>query len=303
LSDVDGAVISGVKIWTSPLTPNSDGLDITSSSNIQVSDCDIRTGDDAIAITGYAYHFELPGYSNIRHVSENITITNCNLQSRSSGIRIGFLDQNTVQNIQISNINITKSNRGIGIFLRDEGSLKNLTFSNINIDTRLHTGDWWGNGEPIHISAVRGTESGKLGSIENIIFRDIRAKGESGILLYGTLESVLKNIRLDNVEFEFAESPLKNVAGGNIDLRGCFNEKEALFSRDIPAILIQHAEDIILNDIKIKWSGNREQWQTYSLEATDVDGLTIKNFQGTGIPGNNSGEDIVTNNVKRLEIK
>ncbi|MBN2088307.1 hypothetical protein JW964_01780, partial [candidate division KSB1 bacterium] len=117
-ADCDGVIASGLKIWASLETPNSDGLDITSCNNVMVSDCDIRTGDDAIAITGYAYHFELPGYHNLRHPADNITITNCNLQSRSSGIRIGFMDQNTIRNIHITNINITNSNRGIGIFVR-----------------------------------------------------------------------------------------------------------------------------------------------------------------------------------------
>lgn len=166
-ADCDGVIASGLKILASLDTPNSDGLDITSCSNVAVSDCDIRTGDDAIAITGYAYHFELPGYHNLRHASNNITITNCNLQSRSSGIRIGFLDQNTIRNIHISNVNITNSNRGIGIFVRDEGSVENVTISQVNIETRLHTGDWWGNGEPIHISAVRGNADVKLGHIKN----------------------------------------------------------------------------------------------------------------------------------------
>jgi polygalacturonase len=292
LADVDGAVVSGVKIWTSPLTPNSDGLDITSSSNVQVSDCDIRTGDDAIAITGYAYHFELPGYKNLRHVSENITITNCNLQSKSSGIRIGFLDQNTVRNVHISNVNITKSNRGIGLFVRDEGSLENITFSNMVIETALHTGDWWGNGEPIHISALRGTEKGPVGTLRNVTFQNIMARGESGLLLYGSPESELENIRFDHVQFTFAASRLNGVAGGNIDLRGCFDEKQALFARDVPALYIRHARGVTLSDVTLRWEGKTEAWQTHGIETEHVTGLTLRNVESPPAPGNKKAKAV-----------
>src|SRR6185437_7503515 len=175
-ADCDAVLVNGIRLWNGMLVPNADGIDVTSSSNVTISDCDIRTGDDAIAITGYDHHFEIPGFSGIRKTSENILVNNCNLQSASSGIRIGFLDQNTVKNIHVDNVNITNSTRGIGIFLRDEGSLENITFSNMYIETKLRTGDWWGNGEPIHISAIRGKEKVTLGQIKNVLFNHIICK-------------------------------------------------------------------------------------------------------------------------------
>ena len=65
-----------------------------------------------------------------------------NKQSYSSGIRIGFPDQNTIRNINIFNCNITNSTRGIGIFLHDEGSLENISITKMVIETKLRTGDW-----------------------------------------------------------------------------------------------------------------------------------------------------------------
>lgn len=269
-ADCDGVIASGLKIWTSLDTPNSDGLDITSCNNVIVSDCDIRTGDDAIAITGYDHHFELPGFQNLRHQSGTITITNCNLQSRSSGIRIGFLDQNTIRNIHISNVNITNSNRGIGIFVRDEGSVENVTISQVNIETRLHTGDWWGNGEPIHISAVRGNVDVKLGQIRNITFRDVTCKAENGILLFGSEESIIEDVRFENLRLELVDSKLNDVAGGNIDLRGAMGEKQ-LFSSDISAFYTQYVNNLSINGAEIKWGQVKEDYFKY--------GVHIKNFK------------------------
>jgi hypothetical protein len=218
---------------------------------VNVSDCDIRAGDDAIAITGYAYHYELPGYYNLRHKSENINISNCNLQSRSSGIRIGFEDQNTVKNINISNVNIFDSNRGIGIFVRDSGSIESVSISRVNIETRLHTGDWWGNGEPVHISAIRSKSGGIIGQVKNVTFRDIICRSENGILLYGTDESLLENIRFENIRFKLVNSILNEYAGGNIDLRGCLDPEQSLFMRDIPGFYAQYVNNLVINDFTL----------------------------------------------------
>lgn len=313
-ADCDGVIASGIKIWNSLETPNSDGIDITSCNNVIVSDCDIRTGDDAIAITGYAHHFELPGFNDTRHTSDNITITNCNLQSRSSAIRIGFLDQNSVRNIHINNINITNSNRGIGIFVRDEGSVENVTISQVVISTRLHTGDWWGNGEPIHISAVRGNENIKMGTIKNITFRDIICEGENGILVYGSKESVIKDLLFDNVKFILNKSELNDVAGGNIDLRGALGN-EQLFSSDISAFYAQYTENLTLSNFKILWGEVKEDYFKNGIHIKEFSDLRLTNIKASSAPSNKSlpvfliengntiSTDVENKYIKKINIK
>ncbi len=284
-ADCDGVNVDGIRLWTNMLAPNADGIDIASCNNVTISNCDIRAGDDAVAIVGYASHFEVPGFKNLRHKSENINITNCNLQSYSSGIRIGFFDQNSVRNINISNCNITNSTRGIGIFLRDEGSLENITVSNIVIETKLRTGDWWGNGEPIHISAIRGKkDSLKLGKIKNVSFNNIICKSENGILVYGTEESIIENVRFSNVSFELTDSKLNEVAGGNIDLRGCFDEKSQLFQHDIPGFYAQHIKGLTIENFTLQWTGTRMPYFTNGIEINNFTNVKIRNFQGAGSP-------------------
>lgn len=294
-ADCDGVVVSGVKIWASLEVPNNDGIDITSCNNVMISDCDIRTGDDAIVVTGYAYHFELPGYHNLRHPSGNIVITNCNLQSRSSGIRIGFLDQNSVKNIHIHNVNITNSNRGIGIFVRDEGSLENITISQATIYTRLHTGDWWGHGEPIHISAVQGTENGKLGTIKNVTFRDITCVGENGILIYGSQESIIEDIHFDNLKFTFRKSPLNEIAGGNIDLRGAYGNRQ-LFASDISAFYAQYVKNITLNRVEIFWEDVAEEYFKHGIHIKEFNNIKLTHVKCKPSPSNKNLPAILLEN-------
>ncbi|MDA3890452.1 MAG: glycosyl hydrolase family 28 protein [Salinivirgaceae bacterium] len=298
-ADCDGVNVSGVKIWASLFTPNSDGIDITSCNNVTVSNCDIRTGDDAIVITGYAHHYELPGYENLIHKSENFCITNCNLQSRSSGIRLGFIDQNSIKNIHISNINITNSNRGIGIFVRGSGSVENVTISQVNIETRLHTGDWWGNGEPIHISAVRGEDSVKLGQIKNVTFRDITCTAENGILLYGSDESIIEDIRFENVRFKLVNSKLNDVAGGNIDLRGTMGERQ-LFASDISAFYAQYVNDLKLHDCVISWAEVKEPYFRHGIHVKEFNGLQLTGVKTSASPSNRSLKAVFIENGKNF---
>jgi polygalacturonase len=292
-ADCDNVEVSGIRLWSGLLVPNADGIDITSCSNVIISNCDIRAGDDAIAITGYNHHFEIPGFSGTRHVSENIIVTNCNLQSYSSGIRIGFLDQNTVRNVHVSHINITNSTRGVGIFLRDEGSLENISFSDMTIETYLRTGDWWGNGEPIHISAVRGKENVKLGIIKNITFDNITCKGENGLLIYGSEESVIKDVKFNNVSFELMNSKLNKYAGGNIDLRGALYEQDQLFQSDIPGLLAHYVDDLSISNFKLTWDSSiTEPYFTHGIQADNFKNISIKNFTGSAAPNNKAASRI-----------
>ncbi|HET7119064.1 MAG TPA: glycosyl hydrolase family 28 protein [Hanamia sp.] len=299
-ADCDAVLVNDIRLWSGMLVPNADGIDVTSCSNVTISDCDIRTGDDAIAITGYNHHFEIPGFSGIRKTCENILVSNCNLQSSSSGIRIGFLDQNTVRNIHVDNVNITNSTRGIGIFLRDEGSLENITFSNMYIETKLRTGDWWGNGEPIHISAIRGKENVKLGQIKNVLFNHIICKGENGILVYGTDESIINNVEFNDITFDLVNSKLNAVAGGNIDLRGVMGVQNGLFKSDIPGLLAKDVKNLVIHNFKLNWIDPQMPYFTDGIEVENFNGLKVTDFTGTGAPNNPNAYPVEVKNGKHF---
>jgi polygalacturonase len=286
LADVDGAVISGVRIYNNLLVPNSDGIDLTSCSNINVSDCDIRGGDDGFAITGYAHHFDLAGYNNIIHDSKNINVSNCNIVSRSSGIRIGGWDQNHMSNYNFNSINISNSNRGIVLTVRDSGSISDMNFNNIIIETRLHTGDWWGNGEPIQVAVIRGTPDVKLGTIKNLNFTNIIAKSEAGIVVYSSDESEIENIQFCDISLNLINSKLNDCAGGNFDLRPVSDPKFSLFEHDIPGFFAQGVKNLVIRNFQLTWDHQTQKFFTYGIEVDEFDGLEIIDFRGSASPSN-----------------
>ena len=196
------ALVTGVNIENRFATGNSDGIHISASKNIIISDCNIKAGDDCVAITCI---------TDEQGISENITVSNCNFESSSAGIRIGHL-YSKVKNVCISNINITNSNRGIAIFAKDDGYISNISISDININTRILYGAWWGKGEPIVICAANSN-----GVIENVHFKNIFAKSENGIVIAGQNNNI-KDISISDMKLSLIESKKWQILGNRLDI-------------------------------------------------------------------------------------
>jgi hypothetical protein len=296
-------IISGLTIDNNLLIPNSDGIDIVSSKNVIVSDCYITCGDDAIVLTGYANHFGDPGFKNILMPCENVNVSNCILQSRSSAIRIGAWDQNHMRNFNFSNIVIFNSNCGINLTVRDSGAIQNINFTNIHIETRMHTGDWWGNGEPIKISAIRGVPDHPIGTISDVRFSNITCVGENSVLLYASDESRLHRISFTDFEFILRNSLLDEESGGNFDLRPTIVQGKEIFKADIPVIYIENAEDIFFNRGTIKFENTDAPYYTYAIQAIKVDNLEIDEVKAESSPSNPDSEVFSFKNCSNVGSK
>ena len=254
--------INGITILNNMSIPNSDGIDMYDSKNITISDCNIQAGDDAIAVVS----------------SSNITAINCILHSRSSGIRIGYnvFNHNNSGNLLFNNINIYDSNRGIGIFQRQKGDMENMIFSNIIINTRLHSGQWWGHGEPIHISSVPGLGSTETGTIRHVRFSNIIASSESGILIYASANGLIDDISFDNVDLSIRQSPLAAGYGGNIDLRPTNDVALGIFKHSIPALYADHADNLVIRNMNVYWGKGLPDYFTHAVECKNFEALTVE---------------------------
>lgn len=271
LSECDGAAVRGIRILNNPLIPNNDGIHCVSSRNVRISDCDVRAGDDAIAITGL---WGRPGAA-----AENITVSNCTLQSRSSGVRVGY-GSNSIRRCTFQNLVIHDSNRGLGVFVRDEGSVSDVLFANIIIQTRLHTGDWWGRGEPIHVSCLPQKADRKLGNIENVRFRDIQATGEHGIVVWGQPDRMIRGLSFQGIQLRLVPGPLNDALGGNFDLRPAFPDERTLFAHDIPGLYARCVEGLRISDFTLEWRGEFPPFFTHGIECEQFSGLDVDGFEG-----------------------
>ncbi len=281
LADCDHVLIDKLRIHNNILVANSDGIDCTCCSNVAISNCEIICGDDAIVLNSYSVHFNLPGFQDLKRPSENIVVSNCILMSRSSGIRIGGIDHNYMKNYSFSNIVIYNSNRGIGIFTGIEGGIENCSFSDITIETRLHTGDWWGKAEPIHIQSVPTTKGRTTGTIKDIRFRNVKATSESGIILYGYESNSIANISFEGLDLYIKNGPIQKAYGGNFDLRPTAFQELSLFEHDIPGIFMKNVDDITISDSKLSFEDNIEEFFKYGIWIEKFSNVKINNLTAT----------------------
>jgi hypothetical protein len=92
-----------------------------------------------------------------------------------------------MHDIIVENVTIIDSNRGLAIMPRwGSGSIFNVTFRDIQVETRFFSPWWWGDGEPIYITAMNASVSqGYTGIVSNIFFENILVRSENGILISG----------------------------------------------------------------------------------------------------------------------
>jgi len=284
LAYCEDVYVDGLTILNNLMVPNSDGIHCTVSRNVRISNCDIRAGDDAIIVTGFPIDEETPGfnsaeqdahtYGNKSMYAENFIVTNCHLQSRSSGIRVGY-GQHPIRRCLFSNIQIYGSNRGIGILAHDASDIEELIFSDILIETRLHNGQWWGNGEPIHISAVSRFEGHSAGKVKNVQFNNISATGEHGLIFYGLQDSQLENIRLSNIRLKIKNGKETLTYGGNFDLRPAADIEKQIFEHDIPGLYAQYVNGLSIDGLSIEWDKDLPEFFINAIECVNVNDLFV----------------------------
>jgi hypothetical protein len=105
----DNVTIHQVSIRNPPDSPNTDGINPDSCSNVHISDCHISVGDDCITIKS-GVESEPP---ERRRPCQQITITNCTMADGHGGVVIGSEISGDVRNVVIANCVFVGTDRGI----------------------------------------------------------------------------------------------------------------------------------------------------------------------------------------------
>jgi Glycosyl hydrolases family 28/Pectate lyase superfamily protein len=194
-----------------------DGLNIESSTNITISDCNLYCGDDGIALTT----------SDREKPLKNLTVTNCIISSRWAGIRLGPLSKGNFENIIISNSVLQNcGGGGIKIGMFEGAEIKNCIFSSLIMDTVT---------APVLIMNAQWRDIGSIeknpalmpiGKISNLQFNDIQIIAHAGSTLpwdqheysQRERENFLKRPDRNSTIFLHGhrEAPLENISFRNI---------------------------------------------------------------------------------------
>lgn len=185
---------------------NGDGIDIDSSTDVVITGCDIKTGDDAICCKST---FEAP--------CADIQVNDCVMESNCSGFKIGTESVGDFRNISVSGCELRNCGVvALKVTAVDGGSVENVRFHDLQI--KDSTG-------PVFIAnGSRGrrymdaADSGRRSAISNISFSNIRITSKryvrqtrgrdvtdfgQGIVISGNPDSPIRNVRFEDVDTAF----------------------------------------------------------------------------------------------------
>ncbi len=184
-----------------PKSPNTDGLDPFSSSNITIDHLYEAEGDDNIAIKSGA--IDSPGPDAPSH---DITITDCTFAA-GHGLSIGSELSGGAYNIHAERIHFSGTDQGIRIKAnRDRGhDVSNITFKDIdmvNVHTAILISEYYPKVYPE--GDVAAAPIGRLTPFfHNIRIDNVKATGSASAgVIVGLPESRVKDIILTNVDIQ-----------------------------------------------------------------------------------------------------
>ncbi|MEI7728550.1 MAG: glycosyl hydrolase family 28 protein [Verrucomicrobiota bacterium] len=184
--------------------PNTDGIDINSSVDVTLKECDIITGDDGVVLKSTE-----PGHT---HPSRNIMVANCRIWSACNALKIGTethdnFDHITFRDCELYSASTNPLERtlaGVAIESVDGAHLSNIVVSNLTMNNLkapifIRLGHRGGNS-----SKTQQVEPRVPGTIRNVVLQNITAVNsmfESSIT--GIPGHCVENVRLSNLSLEY----------------------------------------------------------------------------------------------------
>lgn len=251
-----GAEVSGITIDNPLYGPNTDGIDVNSCTDVTITDCDIKTGDDGIVLKSTD-----PGHD---HPSKNIAVRHCRVWSACNAFKIGTETHDNFDAISVQDCHFYSESdnlreqaiSGIAIESVDGARLTNITVSDITI-SNIRT--------PIFVRlGHRGGNSPQSqqveprvpGVIQNVLIENIQARNchfESSIT--GMPGHCVEGITLRNLDLEYAgggdiASLLDDVPDREVIKR---YPEASMFGR-LPAygLYCRHVRNLVLDDIRMR---------------------------------------------------
>lgn len=263
-------LVDRLKIRNDLDVPNCDGIDPDHCRDVEIRNCDIVCGDDAIVVKATR---EGHTYGSCSQIS----VKNCVLETKDSGLKIGTETIDDIHDVHFEDCEIRSSCRGLTIQLRDEGNVSDVTFRNIRFTAQYQAAPWWGRGEAISLTAIPRSKGTAVGKIDNVRIENISGRAENSIRIHGFSESQIRHITLDHVAITLDR--WTRYPGGVFDNRPTTAMTD-LEQHGTPGISLRHADQIVIKDCQIAWGVNRPEFFTYALEAENSTNVSLTHFTG-----------------------
>lgn len=206
----ESVVFHKVTIRTPYQAINTDGIDIDCCRDVSITNCDIRTGDDAVVLRAKERIF----LEEDAPTCEMVHVENCLLASNCQAIRLSYIRDGIIRNVTMNNLTIYDTRRGIICQVpspeetpenrtdipRGEGPVvENISFTNIRIEAL----------QPLWFYL---SDTGWARRFSNIRFENLFVQGTTPSLFKGTAEVPMENFSLKNIHFRMvSEGVLMHV--------------------------------------------------------------------------------------------
>ncbi|MBW8331804.1 MAG: right-handed parallel beta-helix repeat-containing protein [Prolixibacteraceae bacterium] len=155
--ECDGVTIDKITVQSTAYW-NNDGLDITDSKNVKITNCFINSSDDGICLKS-----ENPDF-----LCENVFIDSCTVRSSASGFKLGTASVGGFKNIKVRNLTVFDTYRSaIALESVDGGILEDIDIQNV---TAKNTGN------AIFIRLGHRNIDGKVGTLKRVYIANVKAE-------------------------------------------------------------------------------------------------------------------------------
>jgi polygalacturonase len=252
-----GVVVDGVSIKNPVEGPNTDGMDISSSSDVHIVNCIIDTGDDAICLKSEnQYGDEVP-------VMRNITVTNCTLTTCCNGFKFGTGTRSGCENVVFSNSTIynraesdlnARVISGICLEMVDGGWLEGVVITGIRMQ-RTRTPIF------LRLGARTASRPGIHSYLRGVMISDVHATG--AVLtssITGLLGMEVEDVTLSNIHIGTQEPGLREWTDRQIPEVPKAYPESRMFGR-LPAygLYVRHAKGIRMQNVVFESSPTEQR--------------------------------------------
>ena len=251
--------------------PNCDGIDPDHCQNVEIRNCDIACGDDAIVV-------KTTRQTNDFGPCTNIYVHDCVLQTQDSGLKIGTETTGDISDVRFERCRVVTGSRGFTIQLRDEGNISNIIFRDISFTSRYYSDPWWGRGEAISFTAIPRTNGVVLGSLQKVLVQNVTGLAENSVRVCGSPTSHIRDVTFENVMVTLDR--WTKYPGGLFDNRPT-RVADPIEKHGNPGFSLRYADNVTLKNCSIRWGRNVPDYFTCALETENVTGLHLTGFKGT----------------------
>lgn len=242
----DDLVIDGVTIRNPADSPNTDGINPDSCSNVRIANCYISVGDDCITLKSGIESER----SALMQPCQNIAITNCIMADGHGGVVIGSEMSGDVRNVVIANCIFRGTDRGIRLKSRRGrgGIIEDVRVNNILMTDVLcpvavnlyYACGRWGDGfvSSKHAQSVNeGTPRIRRLHLSNLSVRGARL---AAAFVYGLPEMPIEDLSITDMQVEMATDVQPGYAemADEIDLM----ERHGFFMRNVRRVRLRNVQ-------------------------------------------------------------